>query len=77
MGRITWLKIFRERAGFKQTEFAETVGISKGRYVKLERMLAPLKVDEVVRIAKTLRVEPSRFAKLPKSRKEKVVERGN
>jgi transcriptional regulator with XRE-family HTH domain len=66
---ITWLRILRERKGYKQGEFAEVVGIPKTRYQKLERMLAPIRINEVVSIAKTLQVDPSRFVKLPRSKR--------
>jgi len=68
---VTWLRVLREREGYRQDEFAEAVGIPKSRYQKLERMLAPLRLEEVVKISKTLRVQPSRFAKLPRGRREK------
>ena len=67
--RITWLRVLRERADLSKKQVSEQTGISVNRLSKMERMDASIRPSEAIILSRVLKVNPSKFVKIPRQGK--------
>ena len=73
--QITWLRVLRERVDLTKKQVSELTGISVNRLSKMERMDSPIRPHEAVALSQVLKVNPSKFVKLPKDKRTPFSEK--